>query len=66
MYDIIALENLCFRPSTRTQKARVLKNLHSGERFSKGAFSVTKCVWTVGKTGEKISVFKQDICLDGA
>ena len=33
MYDIIALENLCFRPSTRTQKARVLKNLHSGERF---------------------------------
>ena len=47
------------------------KNLHSGERFWKDAFSVIVCteyMWTVGETGEKkIAVFKQKrICADGA
>ena len=42
--------------STRRRDASVLKNLHSGERFLKGAFSLTVFtgyLWTVGQTGEK-------------
>ena len=49
MYDIIVFENLRLRPPTRKQKAGVLENLHSGERFWKDAFSVTVFtgyVWT--------------------
>ena len=43
-------ENIHFRPFTRKREASVIKNLHSGERFRKGAFSVTvltEYVWTV-------------------
>ena len=41
MYDIIVLEKLRFRPSTRKREAGFFKNLHSGERLWKDAFSVT-------------------------
>ena len=42
MYDIIVFRiRNRFRPSTRKRKADVFKSLHSGERFRKGAFSVT-------------------------
>ena len=59
MYDIIVLEKVRFRPSTRVRKqeAGFLKNLHSGERFWKDAFSVTaftEYVWMVGQTGKNI------------
>ena len=33
MYYILVFENLRYRPSTRKRVTRVLKNLHSGERF---------------------------------
>ena len=70
MYDIIVFEIVRFRPSTRRRKAGVFKNLHSGQRFWKDAFSVTvftEFEWTVGQTGEKILVFKQKgICVDRA
>ena len=42
MYDISVLENLRFRPSTRKREAAYFKNLPSGERFWKDAFSVTE------------------------
>ena len=35
MYDIIVVENLRFRPSTRKREANVCKNLHLAERFRK-------------------------------
>ena len=42
MYDIIVFRiRNRFRPSTRKRKADVFKNLHTGERFWKGTFSVT-------------------------
>ena len=62
MYDIILFKNLGFRPFTRKREVGVYKNLHSGKRFWKDAFSVTVFtgyVWTVGQTRGKISVFKQ-------
>ena len=60
MYDIIVFENLRFRLSTRERMASSLKNLHSGERCYKDAFSVTvftEKVWTTGQTGGKKSPF---------
>ena len=61
-HGIIVFENFCLDPSTRKQKAGVLKNLPFGERFEKIRF--TGYVLTVGQTGEKNSVFKQktDTC----
>ena len=57
MYDIIVLENLRFRPSTRKREDGFFKNLHSGERFWKDAFAVTEFTEyirvTVGQTGKK-------------
>ena len=58
MCNIIVFKNLRFHPSTLKRVASV----HSGERFWKDAFSVTvfpECVWMVGQTGERISIFKQ-------
>ena len=43
IYDIIVFENLRFRTSTCKRKARVFKNLHSGESFWKDP--VTRYVW---------------------
>ena len=59
MYDIIVSEKVRFGPSTRVRKqeAGFLKNLLSGERFWKDAFSVTvstEYVWMVGQTGKNI------------
>ena len=56
MYDIIVLENLRFRPSTRKREAGFLKNLHSGERFLKDAFAVkefTEYIREDGRTNRK-------------
>ena len=53
---MVILENLPFRLSSRKGEAGVFKNLHSGGRFLKDAFSVTVFigyVWTVGQTREK-------------
>ena len=50
-----------FRPSTRKREWEFLKMLASGERFWKGAFSVTVFtgyVWTVGQTGGKKDLFR--------
>ena len=73
IYDIIVFENLRFRTSTRKRKARVFKNLHSGERFWKDPFSVTAPPDTCGRWvklgggGGGISVFKEKrIGVDGA
>ena len=41
MYEIIVLEKLRFHPSTRKREAGFFKNLHSGERLLKDAFSAT-------------------------
>ena len=64
IYDIIVLKNLHVLASTCKREAKVFKNLHSGERFWKDAFTVIVFigyVWTVGQAGEKkISVFKQN------
>jgi len=65
--DVIVFKNLRFHASRRVQQNGVFKNLHSGERFWKDAFSVivfTGYEWTVGQTGEKKSVFKKktDAC----
>ena len=61
MYDIIVVENLRFRPSTRKREANVCKNFHLGERFrKKHAFSravFAGYVATVGQTGGKIYPF---------
>ena len=50
MYDIIVLQKVRFRLSTRVRKqeAGFLKNLHSGERFWKDAFSVAVSPNTFG------------------
>ena len=60
MCGIIIFEKLCFRRSTRKRETGVFKNLHSGERFWKDAFSVivfTGYLRTVGKTAGKKSAF---------
>ena len=67
MYYIVVFENLRFRPSTRKRVASILKNLHSGKRCYKDAFSVTvftENVWTTGQTGGKNLRFqtKTDTC----
>ena len=72
MYDIIVLENLRFRPSTRKREAGLFNNLHSGELFEKmhfqWRFSANTYMWTVGQTGKKISVNsnKTDVSVDRA
>ena len=59
MYYIIEFENLRFRPSSRKRVACVFQN--------KMLIVFTEYMWTVGQTGEKIAVFKQNrICVDGA
>ena len=65
MYDIIVLEKLRFRPSTRKREAGFFKNLHSGERFWKDAFSVTvftEFIRVDGRTNRKKNIrqFKQN------
>ena len=66
MYDIIVFRiRNRFRPSTRKRKADVFKNLHSKERYWKGAFSVIIFNALVSVESrlnrrKKISVFKQN------
>ena len=69
--DVIVFKNLRFHLPTRVHRIGVFKNLHSGERFWNGTFSVTVFngyVWTLGQNGgKKISFFKQKwIRVDGA
>ena len=62
MYDIIVFENPRFRPSTSKGEVGVFKKLHFGDYFGKAAFTetvFTGYLRTVGRTGEKISPFKQ-------
>ena len=59
--DVVVFRTLRFHSSTRVQQNGVFKNLHSGERFRKNAFSVTAF------TGEKYLRFqtKTDTCEQG-
>lgn len=69
--DKIIFKKLCFHLSTKAQQNGILKNLHSGERFWKDAFSVTiftGFVWMESQSmRRKKSVFKEEwICGDEA
>ena len=68
MHDMIVIENLHFRPSTRKRKAGVFKNLHSGERFWKDTLSMTFFtghVWTVGQPRRKNLCFQSEKFMRG-
>ena len=64
IYDIIVVENLRFRPSTRKREANVCKNLHLAERFRKKNMRFRGLFHRIRVDGrpnwrENISVYKQ-------
>ena len=63
MYDIIVLGNLRFRPSTRKREAGFFKNQLENvfeKMHFRWQFSPNTYVWTVGKNGKNIRLFKQN------
>lgn len=60
--DKIIFKKLCFHLSTKAQQNGILKNLHSGERFWKDAFSVTiftGFVWMESQSMRRKNLFSK-------